>query len=120
MAKHVALLNKEDFSWSKKMTKKDRAECKWFIDKLCRGLDKKDEDILEMSEQIKKLEKNSREHYNLVKDDLAKKSSIIEKQTLENLKNRRYINKLKNQRDVFMILTIIISIAFVTMRFLTK
>ena len=50
-----------EFRWTKNMTKRDRWACKIFIDGLLSDIEKRDREILMMSESFKKQLKDSKE-----------------------------------------------------------
>ena len=50
-----------EFRWTKNMTKRDRWACKIFIDWLLSDIEKRDREILMMSESFKKQLKDSKE-----------------------------------------------------------
>lgn len=106
--KHVALINKEDFPWSQKMTKKDRNACKEFIDKLCKDLDKSTDSILELWEMLEKNKNKYLERIRAMEDRVNEKNVQLLKMQKSSDELIKASRKLRKNTIIMWILAIIV------------
>lgn len=101
-----------DFKWTKDMTKRDRWFCKTYIDWLLSDIEKRDREILMMSESFKKQLKDSKESLLDVKH---LKDKQIEEAREDYMEVRRLLAKQKWENTTLTLIAIICALWAVAM-----